>query len=101
MVLVGVAGCIGASGPEELRGPVPAAYRTATSQGGMKRDPDELTSKGGANYTSAGVKQREQTCADCRYYIPDKEGDGLGACSAVKGYIEPKAWCTLYAPVRD
>ena len=47
--LVGSAGCVGASGPKELQGPVPTAYRTATSQGGTKRDPDALTSKGGAN----------------------------------------------------
>jgi hypothetical protein len=98
--LVGGAGCVGTSGPEERQGPVPTAYRTATSQGGSKRTPDALTSKGGANYSSA-AGEREQTCATCRYYVPDKNGDGLGACSVVEGYIEPGAWCTLYAPYRE
>ena len=98
--LVGIAGCVGASGPEKLQGPVPAAYRTATSQGGSKRDTDTLNSKGNANYAS-DVSQREQTCANCRYYIPDENDDGLGACSIVEGYIEPDAWCTLYAPYRE
>lgn len=98
--LVGVAGCIGAAGLKELQGPVPAVYRTATSQGGTKRNPDALTSKGGANYSSA-VGEREQTCAICRYYISDRNGDGLGACSVVEGNIEPDAWCTLYAPSRE
>jgi hypothetical protein len=98
--LVGVAGCIGAAGPKELEGPVPAAYRTATSQGGTKRDPGTLTSKGGANYSSA-VGERKQTCATCRYYIPDRNGDGLGACSVVEGYTEPDAWCAIYAPYKE
>lgn len=94
--LTGLAGCASNSQNDKLSGPVPNAYRTATSLGGMKRDPDSLRSKDGANYQSNGPEQSK--CANCRYYIPDKNGDGLGACSMVEGYIEPKAWCSLYAP---
>lgn len=98
--LIGIVGCVGAPGPKRLQGPVPSAYRTAISQGGTNRNPDALASKGGANYSSP-VDERAQTCANCRYYISDRDGDGLGACSVVEGYIEPGAWCTLYAPYRE
>lgn len=62
----------------------------------MKRDPDNLMSKEDVNYRSEGSSQ--SNCANCRYYIPDKNGDDLGACSLVEGDIEPKAWCSRYAP---
>jgi hypothetical protein len=37
-----------------------------------------------------------QQCTDCRFYIPDKNGDGLGACAVVEGKIEPQAWCSSF-----
>jgi hypothetical protein len=94
--LLGLTGCIGNSQNNEQSGSVPKPYRTATSQGGMKRKPNNLTSKSGANYQPNS--SHKQTCSTCRYYIPDKNNDDLGACSLVKGDIKPKAWCTLYAP---
>ena len=33
---------------------------------------------------------------DCRYDIPDRNGDGLGACAVVEGKIEPEAWCSSF-----
>jgi hypothetical protein len=97
--LTGLTGCASNSQNNELSGPVPKAYRTATSLGGVKRSSGSLTSKAGANYQSDGPSKSK--CANCRYYIPDKNGDGLGACSLVEGYIEPKAWCSLYARYQD
>lgn len=94
--LAGLAGCASDSQNNEQSGPVPKVYRTATSLGGMKRDPDSLRPKGSVNYQSDSPNQSK--CADCRYYIPDKNGNGIGACSMVKGDIKPKAWCSLYAP---
>lgn len=97
--LTGLAGCAGNSQNSELSGPVPKAYRTATSLGGMKREPDSLTSKENANYQSNSSGQ--SNCENCRYYIPEKNGDNLGACSLVEGDIEPKAWCSRYAPYKE
>jgi hypothetical protein len=45
-------------------------------------------------------KDGEQ-CSGCLFYIADKNGDGLGTCSVVEGYIEPKAWCVSYSPYQD
>lgn len=94
-LLTGFAGCTGDSQNNELSGPVPKAYRTATTQSGERRNPDSLTSKEGARYQSES--SGESNCANCKYYISDKNGDNLGACSLVRGYIEPNAWCNIYA----
>lgn len=83
----------------DLSGPVPTAYRTATSQGGTERNPDSLQSKGAVEYQSQ--PKDGQRCSGCLFYIPDKNGDGLGACSVVAGYIEPAAWCASYSPYQN
>ncbi|GKZ16407.1 high-potential iron-sulfur protein [Haladaptatus sp. T7] len=91
---VALAGCLGGPSGDEPTDPVPKPYRTATAQGGTARNPDALRSKGGVNYHAA---QGTATCANCIHYVPDKNGDDLGACAVVEGDIEPDAWCTLYA----
>ena len=111
-VATGLAGCGGGTGdgngdgadggddtPQENGGdlgPVPDEYATATAQGGSERNPDSLATKQAVQYQSS-PKEGEQ-CSDCRFYIPDKNGDGLGACSIVEGMIEPEGWCASYAP---
>lgn len=93
--LVGLAGCASDSSEyEDLQGPVPDEYRTATAQGGAERSQDNLQSKAGVNYHEA---QGTTVCENCIHYIPDMNDDDLGACSLVEGYIEPNAWCTIYA----
>lgn len=93
--LVGLAGCVsGNSEYEGLQGPIPDEYRTVTAQGGTERSPGNLQSKAGANYHKA---QGTTSCENCIHYIRDMNDDGLGACSLVEGYIEPNAWCTIYA----
>lgn len=97
--LVGLAGCTTGGGGQsgetnDLSGPVPEEYRTATSIGGLERDPEQLYSKSGVSYQSEPKNGHQ--CANCVYYIPDKNGDGLGACTKVKGDIEPDGWCRLY-----
>lgn len=74
--------------------PVPAAYETATAIDGTVRDPNSLASKAAVNYQS--VSEASEQCAGCRYYIPDKDGDSLGACAVVAGRIEPDGWCTSF-----
>ncbi|WP_080505811.1 hypothetical protein [Halomicrobium katesii] len=94
-LLVGLAGCAGDDPQyEDLQGPVPDEYQTATSQGETERSAGNLQSKAGVNYHDA---QGAATCENCIPYICDKNDDGLGACSLVEGYIEPNAWCTIYA----
>ena len=76
-------------------GPVPDEYETATDQGGMERDPANLQTKQAVNYQS--TPNNGNQCSDCRFYIPDKNGDGLGACTLVEGEIEPEGWCVSFA----
>jgi hypothetical protein len=75
---------------------VPAAYETATSLNGRQRDPDGLASKEALNYQAE--PEGDQQCSNCGFYIEDKNGDGLGACTLVAGTIDPEGWCTSYAP---
>lgn len=93
--LVGLAGCASDSSQyEDLQGPVPEAYRSATSLGGTERNANQLQPKSAVSYQS---QRNSQACENCVHYIPDMNDDGLGACSLVEGYIEPDAWCTIYA----
>lgn len=85
-----------ANGTPDLSSPVPDTYRTATSQGGTERNPDSLQTKSAVQYQSQ--PQNNQQCSGCLFYIPDKNGDGLGACSIVQGEIQPKGWCASYSP---
>ncbi|WP_079890759.1 high-potential iron-sulfur protein [Halococcus agarilyticus] len=84
---------------DDLSGPVPTAYRTASSQGGTERNRDSLQSKEAVEYQSQ--PKDGQQCSGCLFYLADKNGDGLGACSVVEGYIEPEAWCVSYSPYQD
>lgn len=93
------AGETAAGGTPALSGPVPDVYRTATSLGGTERNPDSLQPKNAVQYQSQ--PKNGQQCSGCMFYIPDKNGDGLGACSIVQGYIEPKGWCVSYSPYQN
>lgn len=113
--LIGLAGCAGGGGGGDGDsgggdggggdggdggqglGPVPEEYETATSIGGMQRDPDNLQTKEALSYQSS--PKNGQQCSDCTYYIEDQDGDGLGACAIVEGKIEPSGWCASFAPV--
>jgi len=74
---------------------VPSEYETATAIGGSQRDPDSLSSKPGLNYQSE--PQDGQQCSSCQFYIEDKNGDGMGACTLVAGNIDPEGYCVSYA----
>lgn len=96
-----LAGCLGGDGGEETPTPtatpsdrVPEQYRTATGAGGGERDPDNLASKSDVSYQSQ--PQGGQQCSGCTFYIPDKNGDGVGACTIVEGTIDPSGYCTSY-----
>jgi len=73
---------------------VPEAYRTATGLGGGQRDPAALATQSAVNYQSE--PQGGTQCSGCSYYVPDKNGDGLGACTIVEGTIDPSGYCTSY-----
>ncbi|MFB6101341.1 MAG: high-potential iron-sulfur protein [Haloplanus sp.] len=105
----GLAGCSGGGGgggggdtatatatPTESGGDtVPAEYETATSLGGTQRNPDSLSSKEAVSYQSE--PKNGQQCSNCQFYIKDKNGDGMGACSLVAGKISPQGYCVSYA----
>jgi len=77
----------GASGAE----PVPESERTAEALGGIERDPEALQSPDAFNYQS--MSNNGQQCDGCQYYVPDHNGDGMGACTLVSGQIDPAGWC--------
>ncbi|WP_396611369.1 high-potential iron-sulfur protein [Haloferax sp. S1W] len=97
----------GVSEEEFVHGPVPEAYRTALSQAGEKRNPDELFTKEATQFqeateaVEAGLAQEGQDCGNCAEYIPDKNGDGFGACARVEGYIDPEDWCSLWESIEE
>jgi len=75
--------------------PVPESERTATALGGIERDPDALQDPEALNYQS--TPNNGQQCDGCQYYVPDQNGDGMGACTLVAGQIDPEGWCISYA----
>ena len=98
-----LAGCATDSGadptPTGTTSDVPEPYRTATGLAGSQRDPDALSTQSAVSYQSE--PQSGQQCSGCRYYIPDKNGDGLGACTVVEGTVDPSGYCTSYVAHED
>ncbi|MEF8842120.1 MAG: high-potential iron-sulfur protein [Haloarculaceae archaeon] len=78
--------------------PVPDEYVTATAKDGSQRDPDGLSAQPSVQYQSEPNDGNQ--CSGCRFYIPDRNGDGLGACSIVEGKIDPEGWCVSYAALQ-
>ncbi|ELZ80331.1 high-potential iron-sulfur protein [Haloferax larsenii] len=97
----------GVSEEEFVSGPVPEEYRTALSQADEGRNPDELFTKEATQFqeatdaVEAGLAQEGQDCGNCAEYIPDKNGDGFGACARVEGYIDPADWCSLWESIEE
>jgi nitrous oxide reductase accessory protein NosL len=73
---------------------VPDQYRTATARNGQQRDPDALSAQADVNYQAQ--PKDGQRCSGCQFYVPDKNGDGTGACAIVAGTVEPDGWCVSY-----
>ncbi|WP_302082473.1 hypothetical protein [Salinibaculum rarum] len=86
---------------------VPEGYRTADSQAGEARDPENLASHGEVNLTESveaiadGDAAPGESCGTCAEFIPDQNGDTWGACAKVEGYIAVEDWCTLWEHVSE
>ena len=70
------------------------AYATATSLDGTQRNPDSLSSQEAVSYQDEPSEGRQ--CSTCRYYIEDRNGDGVGACAIVAGEVAPEGYCVSY-----
>lgn len=92
----------GVSEEEFERGPVPDVYVSATSLGGEQQNADDLLAKADVAYSEydealeQSGHQPGRCCANCADFIPDKNGDGFGACAEVEGYIDGADWCSVY-----
>ena len=94
----------GVSMEEFVHGPVPEVYRTARSQAGERRDPENLRTKEAVRFAEADESEYAgpgQNCGNCAEYIPDKNGDGFGACAKVEGYVDPEDWCTIWESIEE
>jgi hypothetical protein len=84
---------------------VPEPYRTAESQVGEARTPDDLQTHEEVSLTESveaiaeGTASPGESCGTCAEFIPDKNGDGWGACAKVEGYIAVEDWCTSWEHV--
>lgn len=79
---------------DEYDEPVPEVYETAESINGIERDPDELRSRHDVGYQCHPMGF--QLCANCRYFIPSKTGEPVGACAIVDGGVRSQDWCAVY-----
>lgn len=92
----------GMSEDELATAEVPEEYRTATSQGGEERDPDDLSTQEevalmeSVEAAAEGAAPPGRSCGNCADYIPDKNGDTWGACAEVEGYIAVEDWCSVW-----
>ncbi|WP_262342809.1 high-potential iron-sulfur protein [Haloplanus rubicundus] len=97
----------GVSAEEFEHGPVPEPYRTAPSQAGERRELDRLARKEDVAFQEAeaavesGAAEPGQDCGNCAEYIPDRNGDGFGACAKVEGYVDPADWCVLWESMEE
>ena len=86
---------------------VPEAYRTAESQAGEARTPDDLLPQADVAFGESvdqiaeGPASPGQSCGNCAEYIPDKNGDGWGACAKVEGYIAVEDWCSAWEKISE
>jgi hypothetical protein len=86
---------------------VPEAYRTATSQGGEARDPEQLSAqaevalKESVDAVADDDADPGQSCGNCAEFVPDRNGDTWGACAAVEGYVASEDWCLVWEHVSD
>lgn len=86
---------------------VPAEYQTATSQAGEERTPDDLLAQADVSFGESvekiadGVAQPGMSCGNCAEFIPDKNGDGWGACAAVEGWIAVEDWCSAWESISE
>jgi len=83
-------------GETTTEGGVPDAYVTATAQGGQQRNPDNLVAPSALAYQEE--PKDGQQCSGCQFYIPDQNGDGMGACTLITGTVDPQGWCNSYSP---
>lgn len=107
---IGLAGCVGTAeeeyGPpdrefdwcyEDLEGPVPEEEAEAESIDEIERkDPEDLLSKEEIGYQCNPVGGEQ--CGNCTFYIDDKTGDAIGACTEVEGNVRSADWCEIWAP---
>jgi hypothetical protein len=84
------------SGETTTEGGVPEAYVTATAQNGQQRNPDNLVAPSALAYQEE--PKDGQQCSGCQFYITDKNGDGMGACTLITGTVDPQGWCNSYSP---
>jgi hypothetical protein len=97
----------GLSEDELATADVPTEYREATSQTGEQRNPDDLLAQENVSFGESvekikdGVAQPGMSCANCAEFIPDKNGDGWGACAAVEGYIATEDWCSVWESISE
>jgi hypothetical protein len=92
----------GVSMEEFVHGPVPEVYRTALSQADERRDPENLRTKEAVRFAEADESEfagPNQDCGNCAEYIPDRNGDGFGACAKVEGYVDTADWCAIWESI--
>jgi hypothetical protein len=73
---------------------VPPSERTAEALNGIERNPDALQDPDALNYQQ--TPKNGQRCDGCQYYVPDENGDGMGACTLISGQVDPEGWCISY-----
>lgn len=97
----------GMSGEDLTTADVPGVYRTAESQAGESRTPDGLLPQADVAFGESvdqiadGPAGPGQSCATCAEYIPDKNGDGWGACAKVEGYIAVEDRCSEWESIAE
>lgn len=105
--VVALAGCSGDGGngggatpnhpvphPADLT--VADSEATAMALGGLTRPSTPQQTKDGVGY--AHVPSDGRYCGNCSKFVPDRNGDGYGACVSVRGTIHRCDFCDLYSP---
>lgn len=69
---------------------------TGEALAGVQRSPGYQQPKDRVGVELQHTPKGDEYCGNCSQYVPDRDGDGYGACINVAGKIHPCDWCRLY-----
>jgi hypothetical protein len=57
---------------------------------------EDVSFQGTEAAVEAGAVESGEDCGNCAESLPDRNGDGFGACAKVEGYVDPADRCGLW-----
>jgi hypothetical protein len=79
----------------------PAAGGGAADSGPAGAEGRRVVPRDRRGRRGGGAAESGDDCGNCAEYLPDRNGDGFGACTKVEGYVDPADWCVLWESAEE